>query len=127
MNAHEYCTGKECATCVPKVTGPSPYPIITTDMRMADGVFAKTMGMPKAGMMVAQHSHAFAHVSVLVRGSLRVWKDDVIVGDFTAPAGITIPALAKHKFLALEDNTMVMCVHAQEASIHEEHNIWGEG
>lgn len=102
---------------------------ITTDLRMADGVFAKTMVLQKAGAFIAQHSHAYAHVSVLVRGSLRVWRDGELWGDCVAPIGLTIDAGVKHTFLSLVDDTIVLCVHdiadGEGVDILEEHHLPG--
>jgi quercetin dioxygenase-like cupin family protein len=101
----------------------------TTDLRMADGVFCKTMRIHKAGDLVPQHSHAFAHVSVIVRGRVKVWKDGHQLGDFFAPWGIMIEARTKHLFQALEDDTIILCVHdigqAENVEIVEEHQIVG--
>lgn len=102
---------------------------ISTDIYMADGVFAKTMVIQKADTLVPQHSHTFPHMSVLVRGSVRVWKDGCEIGDYVAPDGIFIPAKSKHTFRSLEDNTIILCVHdigtAESVSIHEEHQLAG--
>lgn len=76
-----------------------------------DGVFVKQMFLARAGTLVPQHSHAYAHLSLLTAGSVRVWKDAVLLGEFTAPAGLEIEAHAKHTFLALEDGTSLFCIH----------------
>lgn len=100
---------------------------ITTDLRMADGVFAKTMVIHKAGTLIPQHAHRYDHVSVLVRGSVRLWRDGVLYGDAVAPVGITIEAEVKHLFQSLEDDTIVLCVHdirdGEGVEIAEEHHL----
>ena len=100
---------------------------ISTELHIADGVFVKTMVIQRAGTFVPQHAHVYAHVTVLVRGSIKAWKDGAFLGDFTAPVGITIPARAKHLFMSLEDHTILLCVHdigtAEAVEIAEEHQI----
>lgn len=104
---------------------------ITTDIKIADEVFMKTMRVAKAGTIIPQHAHTYAHVSVLVRGAVRVFRtDNCQHANFEAPAGITIPANVKHLFTTLVDDTIVLCVHDVaesdgEVSIAEEHHIVG--
>lgn len=106
---------------------PAPQQPITTEIRMADGVFAKTMVIHKAGTAVPQHAHSFDHVSVLVRGSVSLQREGQPIRRFSAPCGITILARMKHLFTALEDGTIILCVHdigsAEGVSVHEEHQI----
>ena len=100
---------------------------ISTDIKLADGVFMKTMVVRKALTVIPQHSHRFDHVSVLVRGSVRVMADGEHLGDFTAPRGITIKAGVKHLFQTMTDDTIVLCVHdigtAEGVEVLEEHQI----
>lgn len=100
------------------------------EIRMADDVFIKQMAIPKAGTYVPQHSHAYDHTSMLAVGSVRVWEDEVLKGDFTAPTGLFIRAGTKHCFLSLEDNTVVYCIHnvsrGDLVEILEENHILGD-
>lgn len=77
--------------------------------------------------MVPQHSHKYQHVTMIAKGSFRVWKDDVLLGDFKAPHGILIESHVKHKFLSLEDDCIAYCIHnikdAEAVEIHEENAI----
>ena len=97
------------------------------------GVFVKEMLTPDGGTLIPQHAHHYDHQSFLAAGSVRVWRDDDLVGDFCAPACIHIPARAKHRFLTLEDWTLILCIHAlgdaeQEADlVHDEHHLELEG
>lgn len=81
------------------------------DFTSPDGVFLKGMILNKAGLVVAQHAHKYGHTSLLAHGSVRVWKENILIGDYKAPAFIFIEAEAKHKFQSLEDNTSVYCIH----------------
>lgn len=76
-----------------------------------DGVFVKGMILFKKGTLVAQHTHRYAHLSLVAKGSVRVWKDGKHLGDFKAPAFVNIEAHAKHRFQSLEDDTAVYCIH----------------
>ncbi len=93
------------------------------------GLFVKQMSMPFTGTLVPQHSHAYDHVSMLALGSVRVWADNILVGDFTAPKPITIKAGVKHTFMSLEDDTLIYCIHRldenNEVPILEEHQLRG--
>jgi hypothetical protein len=98
---------------------------VSTDIRMVDGVFAKTLVLEAAGLLIPQHAHKFAHVSVLVRGSIRAWAGDECLGTFEAPIGITIAARVKHTFLTLTP-AVILCVHdieSGEIAIDAEHQI----
>lgn len=96
-----------------------------------DNIFIKQMFLKKKGILVPQHSHEYDHTSLVASGSVRAWKDGVLLGDFCAPFILNIPARTKHKFLSLEDKTVVYCIHNVSHSgivdIHEEHKLKGFG
>lgn len=98
---------------------------VSTDIRMADGVFVKTLVL-EAGLLVPQHAHKFAHVSVLVRGSIRAWAGDDYLGTFIAPVGLTIAANIKHTFMSLTP-AVLLCVHDIDTAldVEAEHQIEG--
>ena len=93
----------------------------------ADDVFIKQMHIKKAGTLIPQHSHRYDHSSMLAVGSMRVWCDGQYVGDFSAPHPLFIEAGTKHMFLALEDDTVVYCIHNLSRSdvveVLEENNL----
>jgi quercetin dioxygenase-like cupin family protein len=99
---------------------------VQTDITMCPGLFVKH-AVFDAGSYIPQHAHEHAHLSVVASGSVRAWKDGVLLGDYRAPAGIVIEARAKHTFLALADGTAILCVHRVdedgEPAIHEEHHL----
>lgn len=118
-----------CANC-----GPMPVqfqraaeqpPVV--EIHMADDVFIKQMLIAKADTFIPQHSHVYDHTSMLAVGSVRVWEDGVLRGDFTAPTGLLIKAGIKHTFQALVDNTVVYCIHNTSRSdvveVLEEHHL----
>lgn len=77
----------------------------------ADGVFVKQMVVPHAQTIVPQHAHAYAHLTMLAKGSMEVWAEAAFLGRFQAPAPIYIEANVKHSFLTLEDDTIAYCIH----------------
>jgi quercetin dioxygenase-like cupin family protein len=74
-------------------------------------VFIKQMTFAKAGDLECGHSHVFDHVTLLASGKLRL-KALGKSTDFTAPHHIFIKAGVVHELLALEDYTVVHCIHA---------------
>ena len=101
---------------------------IISDLHMSDGTFVKSMLVQKAGTHIPQHSHAVSHTSFIATGAVRVWQDGKLLGDFTAPAGVLIEAKTKHLFLALQDNTTVLCIHrADLLEVLDEHQLDIEG
>jgi len=75
-------------------------------------IFVKQMLMDKAGIYVPKHKHDYDHCSMLATGSVRVWHDDKLVGDFKAPKPLTVKAGIFHTYMSLEPNTLVYCIHA---------------
>lgn len=105
---------------------PTEHQPIQTDIKLCAGLFVKHMVF-SAGTYIPQHSHEHAHLSTIATGSVRIWRDGVLMGDLKAPAGIVIPAHSKHTFLALEPFTTVLCIHRVgadgEPEIYEEHHL----
>jgi len=99
----------------------------SVEIKMCDGIFVKSMMIHAKGTVVPQHSHTYDHLSMLARGAVRIWKDGVLWGDFEAPTGIRIDAHTKHKFLSLEDDTLIYCIHnirdAEQVDIFEENQL----
>lgn len=74
-------------------------------------VFIKQMAFAQAGDFECGHSHVFDHLTLLASGKLRVTALGKST-DFSAPTHIFIKAGVVHELLALEDNTVVHCIHA---------------
>lgn len=60
---------------------------------------------------VPQHSHDYAHATLVASGKVRVWIEGAYVGEVTAPKAIEIEAHRHHVFQALEPDTRLFCVH----------------
>lgn len=58
------------------------------------------------------HTHHFDHVTLLARGKVRVEVAGYPAKEFTAPTFIVIKKEHKHRFTALEDDTLYYCVFA---------------
>lgn len=84
--------------------------LIETDLKLIPGLFVKSTKLPE-GRVIPQHAHGYSHISVVAAGSVRVWDGETVLGDYRAPAGITIAARRQHAFLALEPDTVVLCIH----------------
>lgn len=65
-----------------------------------------------AGDTVGGHLHHFDHVSLLATGKVIVEVDGFEPKEFSAPTFIVIKKEHKHRFTALEDNTLWYCVFA---------------
>jgi quercetin dioxygenase-like cupin family protein len=104
-----------------------PYGI---EIHIADDVFVKQSVVAKAGTILPQHAHRYDHLSMIAVGSVRVWEDGRLKGEFKAPTGVHIRAGVKHTFQTLEDGTVIYCVHnaahAEVAEIVEEHHLVGD-
>ena len=109
----------------------APRQPISSDVLIADEVWAKPFRVPDAHTFLPQHSHSYGHVSVIVRGSVRVACEGMIIGSIKAPGAIVIEAKKKHMFETLEDDTIILCCHnirdGETIEIHEENHIQGVG
>ena len=81
------------------------------DFNLVDGVAVKSMHFRHAGMVVPQHAHAYDHLTFIAAGAVRVFADDALVGEFTAPAPLVIRARVKHRFVTLAPGTTILCIH----------------
>lgn len=106
---------------------PQPYGI---EIYEADGIWLKQMVFAKADVWVPQHSHAYDHLTMLVTGAIKVWKDGVFDAEYRAPVGIHIKAGVKHLFHVIEVPTVIWCVHnlhgAAAVEILAEHHLLSE-
>jgi quercetin dioxygenase-like cupin family protein len=73
-------------------------------------IYIRMMNFKNAGDVEHGHTHEFDHTSFLTRGSVRLTVDG-IVKEFTAPHMILIAKNKEHEVVALEDDTIVCCIH----------------
>lgn len=74
-------------------------------------LFSKMIHFPKTGDTEVGHTHPFDHLTLLALGSVKVIveNEETI---FKAPHMIYIHKDKRHELVALEDNTVVYCIHA---------------
>lgn len=97
------------------------------DYRSSDDIMFLPIIVPLKGTKIPQHVHAFDHTTMITKGSVRVWVEDKLLGDFKEDAFIEIKAHKAHKFETLEDNTKICCVHniskTGKVEIEAEHQL----
>lgn len=76
-------------------------------------VYIRQMHFKSTGDREVQHTHAFDHITLLSKGSLRVTcngKETI----FKSPHMIYIKAEHIHEMEALEDDTLAYCIHGMQ-------------
>jgi quercetin dioxygenase-like cupin family protein len=111
-----------------EVEGTLEHGVPDAQLAIAGNVFVKWMHFDKGGQVMRGHKHTYDHVTLLASGSVRAESDGIVV-EFKAPHLIITRAGKIHAFTALEDKTIVACVHAlrdesgeilpENADIHE--------
>jgi len=76
-----------------------------------DDIWVRAYTVEKAKSVIAQHVHLHDHITLVSSGSVKAWQDGEVLGEYHAPAVITIPAGKKHAFTALTDNVVLCCLH----------------
>ena len=75
------------------------------------GVYAKEARIP-AGVVLSQHAHPFAHLSVLASGRVLVEQDGAS-REASGPTCLTIPAHVQHRVTAITP-AVWFCIHATD-------------
>jgi hypothetical protein len=83
----------------------------TISVTIYAGIYYKQYRVPDAGTLIPQHSHRFDHLTALLRGSIRAYRADELLGDYHAPAVVQIPAGVLHTFLTLVPDCALACIH----------------
>ena len=86
-------------------------PLDYVEFDEVDDIWIRSYTVEKAQTVLAQHSHAHDHATIVSRGAVELWLDDEIIGQYVAPAVIKIPAGKKHHFKALTDDVVLCCLH----------------
>jgi quercetin dioxygenase-like cupin family protein len=76
-----------------------------------DGMWVRAYTLEKRNQVAAQHVHDHDHITLLASGSVAFWRNGEQVSQHDAPAILTVPAGAKHAFVALSDNVVLCCLH----------------
>ncbi|GAC1609424.1 MAG: hypothetical protein NVS3B3_15980 [Aquirhabdus sp.] len=75
----------------------------------SDGMYTKEIHIP-AGIAMGKEMHAYSHLSILGKGSIKLIRDDTEV-ELSAPQCLHIKAGVWHTVIAVTD-TVWYCVHA---------------
>lgn len=75
-------------------------------------IWVRQNTLAKAGDRLQGHAHSFDHVTLLVKGKVRVVIPGFTPTEFTAPTFVVIKKEYEHAFEALEDDTLWYCVFA---------------
>lgn len=80
-------------------------------IQIVDNVFVKLICLNKSGDKVEGHVHTFDHITLLSTGKvvMRAKGNEVV---HIAPKLLVTPKGVSHEFEALEDNTVLSCIHA---------------
>lgn len=81
------------------------------EFHLADDVFIKSGLFEEVDTRIPQHSHEYDHTSFIACGAVKVWCDEEYLGVYAAPCGIFIKKHAKHTFVTLVPNTVILCIH----------------
>ena len=86
-------------------------PVDYVEFNEVDDIWIRSYTIEKAKSVISQHVHEHDHATIVSRGTVQAWQDGEILGQFVAPAVITIPAGKKHQFMALTDDVVLCCLH----------------
>lgn len=75
-------------------------------------IWVRLNRLDKAGESIVGHKHHFDHVSLLVKGKVKVEVEGYSPKEFEAPTFITIKKEYRHTITALEDDSIWYCVFA---------------
>jgi len=82
-----------------------------SDIIAISNVYIKTMKFKHKGDTMEGHKHTYDHATFLSKGSILI-KNEKMAKVFEAPISIFIDKNMKHEIIALEDDTVALCIHA---------------
>lgn len=83
----------------------------TIQIGCVSNIYIRMMHFHHKGDIEHTHSHQFDHVSFLSKGKVSI-EVDGIKKDFEYPHMIMIAKNKEHEITALEDDTILCCIHA---------------
>ena len=86
-------------------------PLDYVEFNEVDDIWIRAYRLEKAKTVISQHVHEHDHATIVSCGTVEAWQDGKILGQYAAPAVITIPAGKKHHFIALTDDVVLCCLH----------------
>lgn len=91
------------------------------------GMFWRVHTFAKANDTHQGHQHVIDHATVIIRGGVRVYVDEKLIGEFYAPAVLEIDREKFHRLIALEDNTCYACIFAtKEIDETKNTSLWSK-
>lgn len=75
------------------------------------GIYFRSVLLPLAGDWAIQHVHDHDHATYIGSGAAMLEVDGLEVGKYPAGHAVAVLAGHAHRFVALEDNTRLTCVH----------------
>jgi quercetin dioxygenase-like cupin family protein len=92
-----------------------PHDDVLSSISLVANMWVKQMIFEQVGDLHPGHCHTFDHQTLLARGKLELTANGKIT-EYTAPTIIYIKAGIKHGMMALEDTTVVYCMHPLRGS-----------
>ena len=85
----------------------------TISVTIYAGIYYRVYRIPDADTLIPQHGHEYGHLTALLQGRVRLWRegDDDGPTEYCAPATIRIPAHIMHSFLTLTPGVVLACIH----------------
>ncbi len=83
---------------------------VIPSISIVGNTWVKQMIFENAGDVHAGHTHSFDHQTLLAKGSVEVWANGLTTV-FTAPTIIYIKAGIQHGMIAMEDESVIYCIH----------------
>jgi quercetin dioxygenase-like cupin family protein len=83
---------------------------VIPSISIVGNTWVKQMIFEEKGDVHPGHSHAHDHQTLLAKGSVEVWANGATT-EFVAPTIIYIKAGVQHGMIALEDETVIYCIH----------------
>lgn len=75
------------------------------------GIYFRSIVLEKTGDVGEQHQHDHDHATYCGNGAAEYWVNGAWQCNVKAGHAIEVKAGQNHKFIALEDNTRLTCVH----------------
>lgn len=101
-------------------------PVTQMELGYFGNIWVRQNYIRKAGTSFPGHTHHFDHVTLLVRGKVRVDIDGHEPKEFSAPTFIVVKKELHHQVTALEDNVLYYCVFAIRDFDGEVMDFFGE-
>lgn len=83
---------------------------VIPSISIVGNTWVKQMLFEHKGDVHAGHTHSFDHQTLLAKGSVEVWANGLTTV-FTAPTIIYIKAGIQHGMIAMEDESVIYCIH----------------